>query len=91
MVTMRVGSAILRIRAPAANWATRLVVRKNITSRLVKSPSAGLPNRSRKRSGRVIAPVLRESWPIRLPRMPRTVSGAIMYDAIQRATTQPNE
>ena len=77
------------ITAPALNWGTRLQVRKNRTTRLVNNPRAGLPNRSRKRSGRVIAPVRREIWPIRLPSTPSTVSGATMYEAIQSATTQP--
>ena len=66
------------IRAPALNWAIRFVVRKTITRKLVNNPSPGLPNRSRKRSGSVIAPVLREIWPIRFPSTPSTVKGAII-------------
>ena len=64
--------------APALNWATRFTDRKSMISRLVKSPSAGLPYRSRSRSGSVMAPVFRESWPIRLPMRPSTVSPATM-------------
>ncbi len=75
--------------APALNCGTRFTVRKNMIRRLVRSPSAGLPYRSRSRSGSVIAPVLRESWPIRLPRKPSTVRRATMYEAIQSPTTQP--
>ena len=40
--------------------------------------------------GTRIAPVRRESWPMRFPRTPRTVKGAIMYEAIQSPTTHPN-
>ena len=77
-LTVSEGRTIFMINAPALNCGTRLQVRKNMIRRLVKIPKVGLPNRSRKRSGRVIAPVLREIWPIRLPRNPKTVSGATM-------------
>ena len=42
------------------------------------SPRAALPNRSRKRSGIVMAPQRREIWASRLPKIPNPVIGTTM-------------